>query len=142
MRQLAVNIFHNAGIPSMHYVQEALALGNFIKKNVRYVRDITGCETIIDPLTMLDQLKRGMATGDCDDHSTFLATLLVAAGHKPFFKVVKYKAWNPSYNHIYVVDYARDRKQPEKRIVLDTILKTRPLGYEVPHAEGQEISVL
>lgn len=139
VRQLACNILKQYKVPSMHYAQEALAIGDWVKKNFRYVRDTRGVETLQDPLTMIDQIQRGNGQGDCDDHALLIATLLLSIGHSPSFRVVKYNKYANSYAHIYVVCYERDKKSPVKRVVLDAIMKTKPTGFEVPHQEGKEI---
>lgn len=139
VRQLACNILKQYRVPSMCYAQEAMAIGDWVKRNFRYVRDTRGVETLQDPLTMIDQIQRGNGQGDCDDHALLIATLLLSIGHSPSFRVVKYNKHANSYAHIYVVSYERDRKGPVKRIVLDAIMKTKPTGFEVPHQEGKEI---
>lgn len=139
VRQLACNIIKQYRVPSMHYAQEAWAIGDWVKNNFRYVRDTRGVETLQDPLTMIDQIKRGNGQGDCDDHALLIAALLLSIGHSPRFKIVKYNKYAPSFAHIYVVSYERDKKSPVKRVVLDAIMKTKPTGFEVPHQYGQEI---
>ena len=138
VRQLALNILLDYDVLSQHYINEALAIGNFVKEKVRYVRDIQGVETLHDPLTLIDQIKRGVAQGDCDDISLLIATLLLSIGHSPFYKAVKYKKGIKTYQHIYVVVFERNPGQKKKReIVLDGILKIKPIGSEVPHAVGK-----
>lgn len=139
VRQLACNIIKQYQVPSMHYAQEALAIGDWVKNNFRYVRDTRGVETLQDPLTMIDQIQRGNGQGDCDDHALLVATLLLSIGHSPRFRVVKYNRYSNSYAHIYVVSYERDKKSPVKRVVLDAIMKSKPTGFEVPHQVGKEI---
>jgi hypothetical protein len=139
VRQLACNIIKQYRVPSMHYAQEAYAIGDWVKNNFRYVRDTRGVETLQDPLTMIDQIQRGNGQGDCDDHALLIATLLLSIGHSPRFRVVKYNKYAPSFAHIYVVSYERDKKSPVKRIVLDAIMKSKPTGFEVPHQFGREI---
>ena len=141
VRQLALNILHWHNIKSQDYVEEARAIAKYVKEKVRYVRDIAGMEQLHDPLTMIDQLKRGTAQGDCDDMSLLIATLLLSIGHRPFFRIVKYKRDAPSYSHIYVVVYEKNWGQKPVRISLDAILKRSPIGTEVPHVEGREFRV-
>lgn len=140
VRQLALTILKTHNVASQNYVQEALAIGRYVKEKVRYVRDIAGMEQLHDPVTMIDQIQRGVAQGDCDDMSLLIATLLLSIGHQPFFRIVRYKNGVGPYNHIYVVVYEKDWGQKgRKRIVLDAILKRSPMGSEVPHKSGREI---
>lgn len=140
IRALALKI--TQPLPSHHYIDESRAIAEFIQENMRYVRDIQGVETIHDPLTILDQLVRGVAAGDCDDHVVIIASMLLSIGHEPKFRVVKYKPFSASFNHIYLVDYDKNgARAPRERVVLDAIVKDKPIGYEVKHAAGEEISV-
>lgn len=141
VRQLALNILHTHNVASQNYVDEALAIARFVKEKVRYVRDIAGMEQLHDPLTMIEQIQRGVAQGDCDDMSLLIATLLLSVGHRPKFRIVKYSKSSPSFNHIYVVAYEKNWGKEPKRIVLDAILKRAPIGTEVKHVEGKEISL-
>ena len=138
VRQLALNILNFKNVVPQNYADEAIAIAQYVKKHVRYVRDIKGVETLHDPLTMIDQIKRGVAQGDCDDISLLIATLLLSIGHQPYFKTVRYKSNFGPYNHIYVVVYEKNYGEKKKRkIVLDGILK-QPIGFEVPHKSSKE----
>jgi hypothetical protein len=141
VRELALNILHHHGVKSHDYVQEALAIGRYIKEKVRYVRDISGMEQLHDPVTMIEQIQRGVSQGDCDDMSLLIATLLLSIGHKPRFRIVRYRGEVGPYQHIYVVVYEKDHGQTVKRVVLDAILKDRPIGTEVKHTSGKEIKI-
>jgi len=140
VRSLAQQILTYYNITDHHYLDEAQAITQYVKNKVRYIRDIRGVETLTDPLTLIDQIKRGTAQGDCDDISLLIATLLLSIGHLPFFRIVKYRGRTGSYNHIYVVVYEKNpgMKKPI-RLVLDGIMKNKPIGWEVPHKFGQEI---
>lgn len=139
VRTLALEIIKN--IPSHHHAEEALAIGQFVRDNVRYVRDPDGVELLTDPLTLIDQIKHGYAQGDCDDMSLLIASLLIATGHQPFFRCVRYQSLNGHYNHIYVVVYERDFSGPILRVVLDGIIKNKPIGTEINHRSGDEYRV-
>jgi len=137
VRDLALKILLYYKVPSQHYRDEALAIGDWVKKKVRYVRDIKDVETLHDPLTIIDQIKRGVAQGDCDDMALLIASLLLSIGHAPYFKAIKYKKGFPSLQHIYVVVFERNQGETAKtQIALDAIMKTKPIGYEVPSVES------
>jgi hypothetical protein len=144
LRELALTVLRQAGVPSQDYLREAIALGTFVQNAVTYRKDTAGVEQLYDPVMMVQRMDRGAAEGDCDDHALLLATLLVAIGHTPFFRIVRYNKGSPSYNHIYVVDYVAVKDKTGKarrfRIPLDTIFKLpKIMGYEVRHDEGREI---
>ena len=139
IRALAHSIVNH--ISSHDFARESEAIGEYVRRNIRYVRDANGIEQLTDPITLIDQVQSGIAQGDCDDMALLVATLLLAIGHRPYFKVVRYKEKSGGFEHIYVVDYDRNGSQARQRVVLDAILKHKPIGYEVPHGSGKEIAV-
>lgn len=139
VRELALRIVQAANVKSQNYYDEAKAIGQYVHRKVRYVRDIKGVETLIDPVTLIDQLRRGEAQGDCDDMSLLIASLLLSIGHQPYFRMVRYRAGMPGFSHIYIVTYEKNYGGEKQRLVLDAILKRHPIGFEVPHAEGEEV---
>lgn len=141
IRKLALNIISDQKIPSNNYIDEALALGDYIKNTVRYVRDPSGIEYLQDPLTIISQMQAGEACGDCDDMALLVAALLLSVGHEPSFAAVRYQDVQGPYNHIYVVDYDHNQQGPNQRIVLDAILKDRPIGFEVQSMSGDEFPI-
>lgn len=141
VRKLALGIINQTGIPSHNFVDEAYALANFVQQNVRYVRDPTGVEQIHDPVFMIDQISAGTAQGDCDDQALLLSALLLTTGAQPYFAIVRYNSTHGPYNHIYTVLYETNWGKPRQRIVLDTILKDRAVGFEVPFRSIKEIEV-
>ena len=142
IRNLALKILEQAGTRSHNFLDEARAIGEFVQKEVKYVRDIEGVEQLHSPLYLIEHIKRGTARGDCDDMSLLIATLLLSIGHSPYFAIVRYQDMAGPYNHIYVVEYDKNwGPQPRRRIVLDAILKDRPIGSEVPYRSGKEIKV-
>lgn len=141
IRQLALNILQEYGIPSHHFVEEALAIGSYVQSRVRYVRDPEHIEYLQDPVDLIAKLQDGTAQGDCDDMSLLIATLLLSVGHQPFYRAVRYDSAMGNFNHIYVVVYERDKGGPEMRVVLDAILKDRAIGTEVDHVNGEEYAV-
>lgn len=141
VRQLALLILNESKIPSQNYKEEALAIGRFVLQKVRYVRDIEGVEQLHDPVTMIDQIKKGNSQGDCDDMALLIATLLLSIGHSPYYTIVKYKN-NENWGHIYVTVYEKNwSDEKRQRIVLDAILKRSPIGTEVKFADKKEILV-
>jgi hypothetical protein len=135
-----LRVLESFQVNSLNHVAEALALGEFVKRRVRYVKDIFEVEQIHDPIHILQELSKGQAQGDCDDMVLFLATLLLSVGIQPHYRIVRYKANTGPYNHIYIVVYETTPDRPGPvRVVLDTILKYHPIGTEVPHVSGKEI---
>lgn len=141
VRRLALNILNFYQVPSHHYIDEALAIGDYVKKNVRYVRDPDGIEYLQSPKDLIEQMQKGTAQGDCDDMSLLTATLLLAIGHQPLFRAVRYSQSFGNYNHIYVIDYEKNKGSAQTRVVLDCILKDKVIGSEVKHVNGEDYPV-
>jgi len=141
VRQLACAILNTAGVKSMNYLDEARAIGEFVRKNVRYVRDPDNIEQLQDPHMMVEHIRTGQAQGDCDDMALLIASLLKSVGHRPFFRLVRYKGNSGSFQHIYVVDYEKNQGGKVQRLVIDAIIKQRAIGFEIPHASGEEVAV-
>lgn len=66
---------------------EVSTIHDFIRQHVRFVQDPTAREAISTPLKFLDDIEyKGRSTGDCDELSTFEASLLAAIGIEPRFR--------------------------------------------------------
>jgi hypothetical protein len=70
----------------------------------------------------------------------------MSVGIRPHFRAVKYTQNSSSFNHIYVVVYENNISDttapgPIKRLVIDAIVKDRPIGFEMKHFNGKEFSV-
>ncbi len=141
VRSLALRIIEQAGVKSHDFLEEAEALGRFVQENVRYIRDPHGVEQLHDPIYMINQIKRGQAMGDCDDQALLLSALLLSVGVQPFYAIVRYRNTTGAYNHIYTVVYDNNWQGKKRRLVLDTIIKDRDIGFEVPHKSIKEIPV-
>lgn len=77
------------------WAQEATAMLNFVRRNIRYTRDVQGVETVQSPLQTLR-----LRTGDCDDLSVLLASLLASIGHSTRFVAVGFR--KGSLSHVLV----------------------------------------
>jgi hypothetical protein len=142
IRTMALKVLEEYHIDSQNHVEEAKALGDFVKNKVIYRRDPDDVEQLQDPLKIATDINtNNVAYGDCDDMACFLACLLISVGFRPNFRAVRYENNKGHYNHIYVVVYDRNWGGQENRIVLDPILKRLPIGSEVPHINGDEYAV-
>lgn len=71
------------GLPQKDYLGEAKRVHQFVRDQIRYVKDIYGVETLQTPEKTLH-----IKQGDCDDKSTLAAALLESLGHPTRFLVV------------------------------------------------------
>ena len=73
IREVAVGII--AGLPHKAYAEQAEAITDWVARNVQFVRDVDGVETLTPPAYLLSTL-----AGDCDDQSMLVGALLQSIG--------------------------------------------------------------
>jgi hypothetical protein len=122
IRALARNILVQKRVPEKDYVAEAIALGEWVRDNIRYMRDPYGQETLAHP----EETAFNMRAGDCDDLSVLAAALLGSVGIPSRFKVMGVTPFQ--YSHVYL------QAQPTGKdwITMDPIMKDKPMGWEAP----------
>lgn len=141
VRQLGINILNQAGTQSHNHLDEAIAIGEWVKHNVRYMKDPQGTELLQDPILMIEKCEKGECRGDCDDMSLLTATLLVAIGIQPFYKIVRWKSDKGHFNHIYIAVKEGNFKQERKWFTIDPIVKDKPIGYEINSQSSRLIKI-
>lgn len=99
IRRTALSLIRN--LSQKDRAGELLALFEFVRDRIRYVRDIRDIETLQTPLETLQQ-----GQGDCDDKSMLLATLIEALGYKTRFIAVGQQPGK--FQHVYVEVRLRD----------------------------------
>src|SRR4051812_33399644 len=62
VRQSAINIFRNYGVPAKDRLGEIASLFDWVRRNIRYTRDIYRVELLHTARRMLE-----LRAGDCDD---------------------------------------------------------------------------
>lgn len=93
IRNLALSLVRD--LPQKDYAGEARRIQEFVKTNIRYVRDIRGVETIQTPEKTLE-----IGQGDCDDKSSLVAALLESINHPTRFVAMGFNGG--SFCHVYV----------------------------------------
>lgn len=125
LRGLAIKITLDAGCKTKQYMCEAKALADWVRDNVKWIRDTRGFETLQYPYRTL-----AFGAGDCDDLSILLAALAISIGIPTQFRAI---AANPmrkdQYSHVYVI---MDPNQSGKWIAADPTVKTAAFGWESP----------
>jgi hypothetical protein len=76
VRQTAIDILFENGVPPKDYLGEIRTLFAWVQNNVRYTRDIHRVELLHSARRMLE-----LRAGDCDDMTILLAAMLKAIGH-------------------------------------------------------------
>jgi transglutaminase-like putative cysteine protease len=122
VRQKAIQIFRACRVPAKDRWGEVCALFDWVRRNVRYTRDIFRVELLHTPRRMLE-----LRAGDCDDMTILLGAMLIATGHPVRLALTGFRRNKPHvYSHIY----------PEvsiggKWIALDATME-RPIGWAPP----------
>lgn len=78
-----------------HYAKEIQALFDFVKNNIRYVRDTRGVELIHQPDKLL-----AIGQGDCDDKVILLCSLLESIGHPTRIEAIAHTDPN-KFGHVF-----------------------------------------
>lgn len=116
------------GIDPGDKVGEVEAIYEWMKHHIRYTRDPMGMEYLQTPPHLLEIIGRnGMAFGDCDDMTMFVASLLKSIGFNVGVKVASYKP-DGAYSHIYALVFLQG-----KWVALDGVKREFVVGYEVPN---------
>ena len=118
IRSKAVNLVSN--LPQKDRIGEIRALFDFVQNEIRYVRDIHNVETLHYAEQVLAQ-----ASGDCDDKSVLLASLLESIGHPTRFNAVGFRPGE--FSHVFV-----ETRVGPKWLSLDTT-EPYPMGWKPPN---------
>ena len=122
VRQKAIEIFRAAGAQPKDRFGEVLSLFHWVRKNIRYTRDIFRVELLHTARRMLE-----LRAGDCDDMTILLGAMLLATGHPVRIALTGFRPNKPHvYSHIYPEVNVKG-----KWIALDTTMD-RPMGWAPP----------
>lgn len=113
----------NGWVPPRNALAEISAIFDFVQKNIRYTRDAYGEDTFKRARRVLQ-----LQTGDCDDMSILIGSMLQAVGYPVALKVVSVSGGD--YDHIYPMVGVPPRS-PERWVPLDASVP-KPAGWEVP----------
>ena len=126
LQRWAAEQLMKAGLDSHSDKRAILNLLLELTKTVTYIHDPAGA---FDAVSSARQtLLKG--SGDCDDLSVLLATLMALLGFQPRFVLARYKEKTKGYDHIYV-----DTVLPNgDRVVLDPSARTHGIDWESPRS--------
>ena len=114
VRELALSLIrHLHG--HKNWVGQVKCLHSYVQRNIQYVRDVRGVETIATPIVTIQN-----GQGDCDDQAVLLAALLESIGHPTRFVAIKQNMFGP-FVHVYT-----ETKIGPRWLPLETTEKMRP----------------
>jgi Transglutaminase-like superfamily len=95
----------------------------WVKRNIEFRGE--HAETLQSPVVTLQ-----LAAGDCDDHSTLIASMLSSLGYRTSFKTVATNPDDPQFSHVYVI--VKDKRTPGRWIAIDSTVGQSYAGWEPP----------
>lgn len=138
IRVLATRIVSN--VESQDYLEEMKTMFEWVRDNIRYVRDIESVETLQTPDVTLPRdysPQLGIGCGDCDDHVLLLATLLKCIGFRDLYaRIVTFRATEREWKHIYLIG-----KVQGQIYSMDAIMKEKPFGWECKYFSKKDIQL-
>lgn len=128
IRALAINIIRTAGIKEKDYYGQIVAIHNYVRDTIYYVKDVVNQETISQP----EETAFNSKAEDCDGQTTLEIALLGSIGIRAVPVVI---GMQPNrYSHVYlmaVVPPGKGRRAGQ-RIFLDPIMSDWKAGREAP----------
>jgi hypothetical protein len=122
VRQKAIQIFRQYRVPPKDRHGEVVALFEWVKRHIRYTRDIFRTELLHTARRMLE-----LRAGDCDDMTILLGAMLISTGHPVRIVLAGFRPGKPhAYSHIYLEVNLAGRWVP-----LDATVQ-RPMGFAPP----------
>jgi transglutaminase-like putative cysteine protease len=128
VRQRAIDILFENAVRPKDYLREIDVLFQWVKKNIRYTRDIYRVELLHAAKRMLE-----LKAGDCDDLTVLLGSMLKSIGHPVRLALVGFDPRRQKlFTHIYLEAFYKGRW-----IALDPTVD-RPMGW-APPADHRQI---
>lgn len=115
------------GLPQKDFPGETQRLLEFVRDEIRYLKDIEGVETIHPAPYVLAERQ-----GDCDDKAILLAALLLSIGHTPRFIATSFAPG--VFSHVWVQDLLHIQGESVPRWVDLEPTEPIPFGERVPKA--------
>ncbi len=133
VRNLAIALTYN----TQNNFEKIGNLFNFVQSRMAYVKDNFYVETLQTPHFMTRQFhEAGASFGDCDDHTIFLGSLLIAIGFPVKIVTVRVGQGYGPFNHVYLKTFNNGVWIP-----LDGTNKNKPMGCEVKYVRKKEFTV-
>ncbi len=123
VRQRAIQIFRQYNVRAKDRYGEVCALFDWVRRNIRFTRDIFRVELLHTARRMLE-----LKAGDCDDLTILLGSMLVSTGHPVRLALVGFRPSRPHlYSHIYPEVFVNGRWT-----AIDASVRKRPMGFAPP----------
>lgn len=111
-------------VPEKDWESECREVFKWVKRNVRYTRDIEGKDTFQHPIRTIE-----LGIADCDDMSSLIGSMLLAAGYPVKLRVIR-TVGSKDWNHIFPM-IGLPPGAPNRWVALDATVP-RPMGWHPP----------
>jgi hypothetical protein len=128
IRALVINVVNAAGAPDKDYFAMSEAIHNWVRDNIRYVKDPVGQETLSYP----EETAFNSKAGDCDDKTILEIAMLGAVGILAYPVVIGLDPRVFSHVYLHIVLPPGKYKNAGMTIAADPIMREWPLGREAP----------
>lgn len=126
IRALAINLMNDAGVADKDYYGMAQAIHNWVRDQIRYVKDPVNQETLSHP----EETAFNSLAGDCDDKTTLEIAMLAAVGIQAWPVVI---GTSPAaYSHIYLKVLIPQGSPRAGVYPADPIMREWAFGREAP----------
>jgi transglutaminase-like putative cysteine protease len=115
------------GVASKDFRGEIETVYDWVDRNIRFVKDINGIETLQTPTRTLQ-----LEVGDCDDHSILLSALLESIGHPTRFVAVGFSPGN--FSHVLT-----ETRLGGRWIPLETTVPGAHIGWYPPGVRARMV---
>lgn len=111
------------GLPPRQWFAEIRALHEFVRDQIRYLRDPVNMERVATPEMTLQ-----IGQGDCDDKATLLAAMLDSIGHPTRYVALAFNG--EGFSHVLVETKVRNTGNDRADwMPLETILPDKEMGW-------------
>ena len=128
IRALSINVINRAKVADKDYFGMVKAIHNWVRDEIRYVRDPIGQETLSFPEEMAFNTK----AGDCDDKTILEMAMLGSLGIPSYPVVVGMQPGRYSHVYLHAIIPPGRHRYAGATIAADPIMREWPLGKEAP----------
>lgn len=128
IRALAIDIITRAGVQNKDYYGMIVAIHNWVRDGIRYVKDPIGQETLSYP----EETAFNSRAGDCDDLTILEIALLAALGINAYPVVIGTVPGQYTHVYLHALVPAGRHRMAGQVVPLDPIMREWPAGREAP----------
>lgn len=133
VRQKALSIIGSRGVAGHDEINEIRAITQWVKANLRYVKEPVGVEIFHTARRLIKDIEQGKGNGDCDDFVILAGALLGSVGY-PVGALIVDSSGNGVYNHVMLVTktFTKTKEFGNDWIPIELIYPDFEMGQSVP----------